>query len=311
MNEVKSDFYITENIKMHYYEIKNDLQPLILIHAQGVDGLSYEDTFKELSKKYHVFSIDCYGHGNSLHEADKYNIKDIAEAIIEFIEQIVKDYVYILGHSSGGLIAAYIVAETDWCKHLILEDPPFFSCQGERRFKTYNYIDLSTVCHNFINQNEETDFVLYYFINQYAWNLFPEKSREKIRKKLIKLAENARKKHPDRNLKVLFWPKSALSGFKGMNNYDPMFGEAFYDDSFHANISHEELLIKITCKTTFLKAATNMDKEGILMAALSEDDLEHVCELIKTCEVLRFECGHGIHVEKQKEFIETLINLGS
>ena len=46
------------------------------------------------------------------------------------------------------------------------------------------------------------------------------------------MASKYRKKHPDRNLKVIFWPKAALSGFQGMNKYDPMFGEIFFADTF-------------------------------------------------------------------------------
>lgn len=52
------------------------------------------------------------------------------------------------------------------------------------------------------------------------------------------MASKYRKKHPDRTLKVMFWPKAALSGFQG-----------------------------------FMKARTNISEDGILMAALSEEDL--------------------------------------
>lgn len=301
--------YQEQNIKLNYYEIKNDLQPLILIHAQGVDAVSFENVWGQLSKSYHIYSIDCYGHGESLHNASQYNVKDISTAIICFIEDIVKEKVFLLGHSSGGLIAAYIAASTELCSYLILEDPPFFSSQGEKRKNTYNYIDLSTVCHNFIHQSERKDFVLYYFSNQYAWNLFPEKSREQVKPKMIGMAAKYRKKHPDRNLKVMFWPKAALSGFKGMNNYDPLFGENFYNDSFHCGILHEEILRNIKCKTIFMKAQTNISDNGILMAALSEDDLEKVSELIFDCKIVRFDCGHGIHIEKPKKFIKCLSKL--
>ncbi|MBS5864354.1 MAG: hypothetical protein KIC54_06685 [Clostridium sp.] len=47
-----------------------------------------------------------------------------------------------------------------------MEDAPLFSSNGDRRFNTFNFKGLSTVCHNFINQKEETDFVYYYFMNQ-------------------------------------------------------------------------------------------------------------------------------------------------
>lgn len=53
--------------KIKYYEIANNLQPLVLIHAQGVDGKSYANVAKRLSKKFHVYSLDCYGHGGSGH----------------------------------------------------------------------------------------------------------------------------------------------------------------------------------------------------------------------------------------------------
>lgn len=302
-------FYQKQGIKLNYYEIKNELQPLVLIHAQGVDATSFKSVWKQLSRHYHVFSVDCYGHGESLHDAKQYNLEAIGKAIIRFIEDVIRKKTYLLGHSSGGLIAAYIASHTKLCSYLILEDPPFFSSQGERRKNTFNYIDLSTVCHNFINQSESNDFVLYYFSNQYAWNLFPEKSREKVKQKMIRMAAKYRKNHPDKNLKVLFWPKTALSGFQGMNHYDPLFGETFFNDSFRNGIQHEDILKRIKCKTVFMKARTTISENGILMAALSEDDLEKVTELIADCQVVRFDCGHGIHTEKPKEFIECLSKL--
>lgn len=301
--------YKNQDVMLNYYEIKNDLQPLVLIHAQGVDSASFENVWTKLSEKYHIYAVDCYGHGKSLHDAEKYNIEDIGNAIIQFIKDVVKENVFLLGHSSGGLIAAYIASNTELCKCLILEDPPFFASQGERRKGTFNYVDLSTICHNFANQSEKNDFVLYYFSNQYAWNFFPEKSREKLKLKMTEMAAKYRRKHPQKNLKVMFWPKTALSGFQGMNNYDPMFGTKFFDDSFHSGIPHEDILKKIKCRTIFMKAQTNFSDDGILLAALNEDDLEKLSKLIADLQIVRFDCGHGIHIEKPKEFTECLINL--
>ena len=306
---IETHVYKQHGIELNYYEIKKESEPLVLIHAQGVDAASFKNVWKQLSETYHVYSIDCYGHGKSLHQAEKYNVAEIGNAIIRFMEDVVKENVYLLGHSSGGLIAAYIASHTETCSGLILEDPPFFSSQGERRKSSFNYVDLSTVCHNFINQTESQDFVLYYFRNQYAWNFFPEKSREKIREKMSGMAAKYRKRHPDRNLKVMFWPKIALSGFCGMNSYDPLFGETFYNDSFHCGIPHEELLKHIRCRTLFMKAKTNVGDDGLLMAALSEEDLKKVTELIEGCRVVSFDCGHGIHIEKPKEFIECVKQL--
>lgn len=304
-------FYQKQGIKLNYYEIKNELQPLILIHAQGVDAANFKNVWEQLARNYHIYSVDCFGHGESLHDPKQYNIEDMGRAVICFMEDVVKKKAYLLGHSSGGLIAAYIASHTELCSCLILEDPPLFSSQGERRKKTFNYIDLSTICHNFINQQESKDFVLYYFSNQYIWNFFPEKSREKIKPKMIRMAARYRKKHPDKNLKVWFWPKAALAGFQGMNHYDPLFGETFFNDSFHNGIPHEDILKNIKCRTVFMKARTNISEDGTLMAALSEEDLERVTELIADCRIVRFDCGHGIHTENPEKFVECMANLAT
>ncbi len=303
--------YKNGHILLKYREVPDSMQPLVLIHAQGADGRSYENVAKALSKKYHIYSLDCYGHGGSLHAPEQYNIRAIAEAAADFIRNVIGEKVYLLGHSSGGLIAAYIAAETELCKTLILEDPPFFSCQGRERKRSFNYIDLSGVCHEYNALDEKGDFVLYYFAHQYAWNFFPEKSREKLRQKLINSAEAYRRRHPDRDLKVPFWPKAALAGFQGMNNYDPRFGETFYDDSFHCGIAHEDILRKISCPTVFMKARTEVSPAGLLMAALSEEHLQRVESLVPQCRTVRFDCGHGIHCEKSGEFIRTLLSIGT
>ncbi|MCM1246750.1 MAG: alpha/beta hydrolase [Roseburia sp.] len=309
INMVSEHIYKKQGTELHYFEIKNKLQPLVLIHAQGVDATSFENVWERLSKKYHIYSIDCYGHGKSLHDARQYNLVDISNAVIRFIEDVVQEKIFLLGHSSGGLIAAYIASNTELCERLILEDPPFFSSQGEQRKKSFNYVDLSTVCHHFIHQSESRDFVLYYFTNQYAWKFFPEKSREKIKGKMTAMAAKYRKKHPEKNLKVMFWPKLALSSFQGMNRYDPLFGEAFYNDNFHCGIPHETILKNIRCRTIFMKARTEISEDGILMAALSEEDLERVLELVADCQIVRFDCGHGIHIEKPREFMTCLMGL--
>ena len=212
-----------------------------------------------------------------------------------------------MGHSSGGLIACYIASKSDLCNNLILEDPPLFSSVGEKRFNYYNYNDLSTICHNFINQEEEEDFVYYYVMNQYMWNFFPENPREKIREKSGKSARKYRKEHPDKPLKIRFWPKKFLEAFNGMEQYDPYFGENFYNDTFNCNIDYSKLLSEINCKTLFMKANTKIADDGIIMGALTDEDLQQVTTLIKNIRVEYFNCGHGIHNEKKKEFVKSVI----
>ena len=128
-------------------------------------------------------------------------------------------------------------------------------------------------------------------------------SREKVRSKLGGFALKYRKEHPEKNLRVRFWSKKFLEGFNGLNDYDPYFGENFYNDSFNSNINYEKLLSNIKCNTLFLKAKTIIGEDGLIQGALSDDDLKHVTSLIKNIKVRYFNCGHGIHNEKAKEFM--------
>ena len=253
-----------------------------------------------------VAALEAYGHGKSVHEPALYNIVSLGNALVRLIEEDIGEPCTLLGHSSGGLIAAYAAGKTDLCERLILEDPPFFSSQGERRKKTFNYVDLSSICHEYLQSEQDEDFVLYYFENQYAWNLFPEKARRKVRPKSIEAAERFMRKHPRRDLKIPFWPKSALASFVGMGEYDPRFGGTFYDDSFHCGIPHETILEKIACSTLFMKAKTEWSDDGILLAALSEEDLKQCLELIDDCKLVRFDCGHGIHIEEPRRFLKAI-----
>ena len=296
-----------DNNIINYYETDSNNPILLIIHAQSANSSSYSGVIKELSKKFHLIIIDCYGHGKSSHNKEKYNIISQGDDLIEFIQYKTDEKISILGHSSGGLIACYIASKSDLCNNLILEDPPLFSSVGEKRFNYYNYNDLSTICHNFINQDEEEDFVYYYFMNQYMWNFFPENSREKIRNKSGKSALKYRKKHPDKALKIRFWPKKFLEAFNGMEQYDPYFGENFYNDTFNCNINYSKLLSEITCKTLFMKANTKIADDGIIMGALTDEDLQQVTDLIKNIRVEYFNCGHGIHNEKKKEFVKSVI----
>lgn len=303
MRLLSNTFAAAENRVLHYYEVKNNRPPLLLLHAQGTDAMSYKKCLGALSKYFHIYLVDCYGHGKSSRCADGYTLSCIGEDVVRFIERVIGEKTVICGHSSGGLIACYSAAHSDLCCGLLLEDPPLFSCVGDRRLNTYNYVDLSTVCHNYLAEEEKTDFPLYYFMHQYAWNFFPQESREKIRTQMVGLARQNREKHPERDLRVPFWPKAFLEGFKGMQNYDPYFGEAFYSNAFHTGVDYEQLLRDIRCKTLFMKANTTVGADGLVQGALTEEDLENVCRLIPEIRVERFDCGHSIHSEKRKAFI--------
>ena len=84
-------YYEGHNTGLQYYEIPNNLKPFVLLHAQAVDSSSFFNVMPELAHHFHVYAVDCYGHGGSLHEASKYNIADMGNAVIDFIKNVVKE----------------------------------------------------------------------------------------------------------------------------------------------------------------------------------------------------------------------------
>lgn len=62
----------------------------------------------------------------------------------------------------------------------------------------------------------------------------------------------------------------------------------------------------IEIPTLVMKANTTIGSDGLLQGAMSDEDLKKVVGLIHTVKVEYFDCGHGIHNEKPKEFIKCL-----
>ena len=63
-----------DNNIINYYEADSNNPILLIIHAQSANSSSYSGVIKDLSKKFHLIIIDCYGHGKSAHNKEKYNI---------------------------------------------------------------------------------------------------------------------------------------------------------------------------------------------------------------------------------------------
>ena len=59
-------YYEGQNVGLQYYEIRNGLTPLVMLHAQAVDSSSFFSVMPKLAQHFHVYAVDCYGHGGSM-----------------------------------------------------------------------------------------------------------------------------------------------------------------------------------------------------------------------------------------------------
>lgn len=307
----KNEFYTKAGYKLHYsYSMISDTgkMPLILIHGQGMCGQDYYPVCKKLSSKYTLYLVDCFGHGDSEKNVNLYRCNIIGDAISEFIQSEIKQSCVISGHSSGGILAAYVAGKNpQWVKGVLLEDPPFFNVQPGEFENTFVYQDGFQVFHAFSNQTEESEFLVYYLEHSYIFNYLGQHYFGKDWAHY--LAEEAREKlyeAPGQLPQLHKVSPNSLHSFAFLNQFDFQFAESFYTGEWFDGASQEEILQAIQCPVVYLKAKTKYGKDGILWAANSEDAADRVMHLLKKGKRKTVRCGHDIHYEKPQYFMKAM-----
>lgn len=289
--------------QLHYAVGPDNGPPLLLIHGQGTDWKSYFKVLPELAKHYHIYAVDCYGHGGSARAPEKYSAVALGRDLEQFIVQVIGKPSVVSGHSSGGLVAAWLAAYAPtWVRGVVLEDPPFFSSVLPRALKTFNYVDLSVICHNFLI-SKEPDFVAYYLRHSILLSFF-----KGAQQPITDQGLGYRAKHPHEPLKLWFMPPVFNELFRGLQSYDCRFAEAFYNNSFHQNFDHAETLSNIHVPAVLIHTNWSYDTNGILLAAMDARDAERARSLIQGVQFFKVNSGHGFHFEKPGDFIKIMLD---
>ena len=110
VNAVEKQFTLPSGRVINYGEVENDKPPLLLIHGQMSIWQDYALVMPELSKKWHIYAVDVYGHGGSSHDESLYYLDVNGDDIITFINEVIGEKTVVAGHSNGALTAAYIAA---------------------------------------------------------------------------------------------------------------------------------------------------------------------------------------------------------
>ncbi|MDD3410012.1 MAG: alpha/beta hydrolase [Eubacteriales bacterium] len=287
-----------------------DAPALLMLHGQQVEWTDYARVLPQLAKQYHVYAIDCHGHGKSSHDAARYTCAAMTEDFVWFIRNVIGGPCLLTGHSSGGVLAANIAATApELARGLLIEDAPFYCFQPDemRARSAFVLADSFEVIHRFLNQSEEKSFTAYYFENGYLWPLFGGLSAQ--------LAADARAQElarPDQPVQLWYMPASMMNAVYHTCRYDLAFGEAFYDGSWFDGLSEDALLSAIQCPTVYLKAKTVVDAAGTLLCANTVEDAQRVTELIAGCERVTLESNeHDIHFVNPDAFLDGMSRLAS
>ncbi|WP_236354946.1 alpha/beta fold hydrolase [Konateibacter massiliensis] len=291
---------------INYAEGPDNGKALLLIHGQTGAWEDYVRVLPKLCENWHVFAVDCYGHGKSSHDEETYYLKENGNDLIWFLDHVIGEDAVVSGHSSGGILAAYVAAYGgDRVVGAVLEDPPVFSTEQNYFEKSFAYQDTYKNIHDYIS-GEQTECWEAYYMRHCLWGqLYMTSSMNGI----ANYAQRYHEKHPTEPVQYFFMPESINGIFLFVNEYDFLFGEHFYDYSWHSGIPHEKLLSDIKVPTVFLHVKALYTEDGILMAASSDEQARKAAELIGDCEFVELSGNHNIHRFKPEAFIEAVNRL--
>lgn len=88
-----------------YYTEKGQGKPLILLHGNGEDSSYFDRQIDYFSQTRRVIAVDTRGHGKSPRGTAPFTIRQFAEDLRGFMEEMGIDKADLLGFSDGGNIA--------------------------------------------------------------------------------------------------------------------------------------------------------------------------------------------------------------
>lgn len=290
---------------VNYGEGPDNGPALLLVHGQGMQWEDYARVLPDLAKRYHVFAVDCFGHGESTHDPARYSLAAQGDALKAFAAQVVGGPYAVSGHSSGGIIAAWLAAnDAERVTACLLEDPPFFRVTPDEMQAapgSFVWKDGFEVTHAFLNQDEVDDYAVFYAQHSYLFGLFGG-----LQPKIAEWTAAERAANPDGHVALTWVPHDWVRGMYFFDDFDPRFSEAFYTGAFFEGVDQADILSRIQCPTIYLKVETRYGDDGLLYAANSDEDAARVQQLVPDCETERIEGGHDVHYEHPKEFAAAL-----
>lgn len=287
---------------INYGEGPDHGTPLLLIHGQMTSWESYAPVLPALAERFHVYAVDCYGHGASAHDPHKYTAVANGRDLQQFITEVIGQPVIVSGLSSGGLLAAWLAANAPGqVSAVILEDPPLFSTLPERFPQTAGY-DVARVAHAFLGSGE-TDFAVYYATHASFLDYLGG-----LKDAMLTYPVTYRAKHPDRPLNYWFLPPLLNALFDSLDDYDPRFGQAFYDASWLQGFDQAETLARIRVPAVLIHTNWFIDARGILMGAMSGEDAARAQALIPDVEFHKVDATHSFHTHKPRQFLKIVLD---
>ncbi|WEK55163.1 MAG: alpha/beta hydrolase [Candidatus Cohnella colombiensis] len=94
---------------MMFYKDTGSGLPIVLLHGYCGSHKYWDEVVPQLARNYRVITMDLPGHGQSAPSNMGYSMEQLAEQIIQLLDQLGLQQVYLFGHSLGGYISLALV----------------------------------------------------------------------------------------------------------------------------------------------------------------------------------------------------------
>jgi pimeloyl-ACP methyl ester carboxylesterase len=252
-----------------------------------------------------VYAVDYPGHGKTTYPADyAMTANQIGSDLAQFIETVITEPAFVTGNSSGGLLTTWLAAnEPDLVKAVVLEDPPLFSAEYPEIKQTIAYKSFTT-SYNAIREGYNNDFLKYWLTNS---KTFFKNNVGPLAEPMIEFAVSTyRKANPGDPVEIAYLPSVVRELIRGLDYYDPRFGNAFYEGTWSEGFDHAGALQNIQCPALLLQANFSITDEGILDGAMTQEQADRAVSLIPGAKYLRVDSSHVINLDHPDQFADIL-----
>ncbi|KGI79940.1 hydrolase [Actinopolyspora erythraea] len=108
-----------------------DSPALLLVPGQSESWWGYEPVLALFAEHFRVFAVDLRGQGRSTWTPGRYTLDNLGNDLVRFIDLVIGRPTFVAGHSSGGVLSAWLSAYAKPGQILgaVYEDPPLFSSE--------------------------------------------------------------------------------------------------------------------------------------------------------------------------------------
>ncbi len=268
----------------------DDAPALLLIPGQTESWWGYEAAITRLATGFRVHAVDLRGQGRSSRTPGRYSLDTWGSDLVRFIQQVIGRPTVVAGHSSGGVLAAWLAAyaPTGLVRGACCEDPPLFSSE------------VTPAVGPSIRQSA-VGALLALFARHLGdqWSVGDWSGLRRAASQTLPPAVSA-------------W----IAGFEeppqALREYDPEWARAFWSGTATAGCDHRRMLARARARMLLTHHFRAQDPEtGMLLGAASDLQMDRARALIAVAgqrvDYRSFpDRGHTLHADDPALYAETL-----